>query len=83
MTSGEQIRDFIHVDEVSKELIRACERNDLIPGKAIVKNIASGKPMKLIDFALMNTDLNRVVISRKKIFLSLVSWEILLLRVLP
>ena len=51
MTSGEQIRDFIHVDEVSKELIRACERNDLIPGKAIVKNIASGKPMKLIDFA--------------------------------
>ncbi len=51
MTTGEQIRDFIHVDEVSKELLKACKRNDLIPGKVIVKNIATGNSMKLLDFA--------------------------------
>lgn len=51
MTSGEQIRDFIHVDKVSKELLQASRRNDLIPGKVMVKNIATGNPMRLIDFA--------------------------------
>lgn len=51
MTSGEQIRDFIHVDYVINELLSACSRKDLIPGKLLVKNIGSGKPIKLLDFA--------------------------------
>lgn len=51
MTKGEQIRDFIHIEEVIDQLLQACKRNDLIPGKVLVKNIASGNSMKLGDFA--------------------------------
>ena len=51
MTSGEQIRDFIHVDAVTNEFLSACSRTDLIPGKVLVKNIGSGDPIKLVDFA--------------------------------
>ena len=51
MTSGEQIRDFIHVDAVISELLLGCSRTDLIPGKIHVKNIGSGYPVKLVDFA--------------------------------
>ena len=51
MTSGEQIRDFIHVDLVVNKLLKACNRKDLLPGKLFVQNIGSGHPRTLIDFA--------------------------------
>jgi len=51
MTSGQQIRDFINVELVIENLLNGCTREDLKKGNIHVKNIGSGKKMKLIDFA--------------------------------
>ena len=63
MTSGEQIRDFIHIDDVISELLLGCSRTDLIPGKIHVKNIGSGNQLKLVDFA--KSEWNRLNAKRK------------------
>ncbi len=46
ISSGKQLRDFIHVDEVAKILIFMIENDDL---KGIY-NIGSGEPKSIIDF---------------------------------
>ena len=51
MTSGEQIRDFILVDDVANHLKCAVFRSDLKKGLPFVVNIGSGKGMKLKNFA--------------------------------
>ena len=51
MTSAEEIRDFIHVDEVSKYLVNAIFRKDIKRGEPLVINVGSGYPIKLKDFA--------------------------------
>lgn len=51
MTSGEQRRDFIHVDKVSKSILEACFTNNLEIGKPNVTDLGTGNPSKLIDFA--------------------------------
>jgi nucleoside-diphosphate-sugar epimerase len=51
MTSGEQIRDFIAVEEVASRLLGACTepyRDGLL---VRVENICSSKPQTLLDFA--------------------------------
>ena len=52
MTSGEQIRDFISVQEVATHLRVAVERNDLIPGRPLVVNIGSGTGLRVLDFVM-------------------------------
>jgi nucleoside-diphosphate-sugar epimerase len=52
MTSGEQIRDFISVQEVAKHLRVAVERSDLIPGQPLVVNIGSGTGLSVLDFVM-------------------------------
>ena len=51
MTNAEEIRDFIHVDEVSKYLVNAIFRKDIKRGEPLVINVGSGYPIKLKDFA--------------------------------
>ena len=51
MTNAEEIRDFIHVDEVSKYLVNAIFRKDIKRGEPLVTNVGSGYPIKLKDFA--------------------------------
>jgi len=51
MTKGNQIRDFIPVEEVVKHLINCCFRKDVIKGIPLVFNIGSGSPTSIIDFA--------------------------------
>jgi nucleoside-diphosphate-sugar epimerase len=51
MSSGVQIRDFIAVEEVATKLLYALEFNDVLPGKPQIKNIGTGIPVSLLDFA--------------------------------
>lgn len=51
MTLGEQIRDFIPVEQVSEVFYHACLREDIAAGVPMVRNVASGQPVSLIDFA--------------------------------
>ncbi len=51
MTTGQQVRDFIHVDDVIKIFFNACSRQDLEKGNVYVQNIGSGASIKLVDFA--------------------------------
>jgi nucleoside-diphosphate-sugar epimerase len=50
MSSGEQIRDFINVSDVALKFFEEIY-NSTGSGKTIYKNIGTGKPTKLIDFA--------------------------------
>lgn len=51
MTLGEQIRDFIPVESVAKEIIQSAIRTDLIPGVPLIKNVATGSPVTMREFA--------------------------------
>ncbi len=51
MTEAEEIRDFIHVNEVTRYLVNAIYREDIKKGEPFVINIGSGYPIKLKDFA--------------------------------
>jgi nucleoside-diphosphate-sugar epimerase len=51
MTEGEQIRDFIPVEAVSRHLRIATERSDLQPYQPLVVNIGSGQGQRVLDFA--------------------------------
>ena len=52
MSSGVQVRDFIRVQEVARKLLLSCMRCDIVPGQPLVENIASGKPLTLLSFAV-------------------------------
>jgi nucleoside-diphosphate-sugar epimerase len=47
MTPGEQIRDFVPVENVANAFVSALERTDLIPGKPKVENVGTGNPQTL------------------------------------
>jgi nucleoside-diphosphate-sugar epimerase len=53
MTAGEQIRDFIHVEEAVQLMIHEISKakNHWIKGSLITKNLASGEPISLRAFA--------------------------------
>ena len=50
MTHGEQIRDFIRVEDVAQKIIN--ESLTFTTNRVTIKNIGSGKPTKIRDFAL-------------------------------
>ena len=50
MTLGEQIRDFIAVEDVASAFVKAITSSDLIPGSPLVANIASGRPQSIREF---------------------------------
>jgi len=51
MTSGEQIRDFLPVEDAAAQLAKALTRTDVEPGIPWIRNLASGTPVTLKHFA--------------------------------
>jgi nucleoside-diphosphate-sugar epimerase len=51
MSSGEQIRDFIHVSKVCDEFLNALSDKTVKYGEPTVRNIAEGEGKSVIDFA--------------------------------
>jgi nucleoside-diphosphate-sugar epimerase len=51
MTSGEQIRDFISVEETAARFLSALANPHMTPGTPWVQNIGTGKPQTLRQFA--------------------------------
>lgn len=51
MTAGEQIRDFINVEEVAKYFVDACLNDNLVAGKPVFYNVGSGKPKSILEFS--------------------------------
>jgi len=51
MTSSEQIRDFTPVKQVADELMNAINFVDVIPGEPLYKNIGTGRPCSVREFA--------------------------------
>lgn len=51
MTPGEQVRDFVPVEQVAAAFVEAITRNDLRPGQPKIENIGTGKPQSVRAFA--------------------------------
>jgi len=51
MTKGEQIRDFIAVEDVAKFFVDACLNDDLVAGQPKFNNVGSGKPQSILKFS--------------------------------
>lgn len=51
MTMGQQIRDFIPVEDVARHLHIATERSDVHINQPLVVNIGSGNGTRVVDFA--------------------------------
>lgn len=51
MTKGDQIRDFVPVENVVGAMLHACVREDVEPGQPLFENVGSGQPQRLSEFA--------------------------------
>ena len=51
MTPGEQIRDYISVDNVAASLWQAAVSQTIIPGSPFITNVGSGEPVTMRAFA--------------------------------
>jgi nucleoside-diphosphate-sugar epimerase len=51
MTLGEQVRDYIPVEDVAKAIHIATVRNDIRPGAPKIVNVATGIPVTMREFA--------------------------------
>lgn len=51
MTAGEQLRDFINVTDVAAAFVAGLDFTGASLGRAIIANIASGRPQSLASFA--------------------------------
>jgi nucleoside-diphosphate-sugar epimerase len=51
MTMGEQIRDFMPVENAAQIILNNSLRNDIHPGRPIIQNVGSGIPQTLRAFA--------------------------------
>jgi nucleoside-diphosphate-sugar epimerase len=51
MSAGEQVRDFISVEQVAESFISALTRADLRAGEPKVENLGTGQPQTLRNFA--------------------------------
>ena len=51
MSAGEQIRDFISVQDVAAQFVRALDFSDVRPGEPSVQHVATGNPQSLRAFA--------------------------------
>lgn len=50
MTQGEQVRDFIDVQQVALAFVKGLDFADTPPGEPIFRHVASGKPQTLLEF---------------------------------
>jgi len=52
MTPGEQVRDFVPVEKVARDILRAIEDCAIVqPGAPCVVNVGSGEPVSMVHFA--------------------------------
>ena len=51
MTKGEQIRDFIAVEDVAQYFVDACLSDDVVAGHPEFYNVGSGKPQSILEFS--------------------------------
>lgn len=51
MTQGEQVRDFIAVEDVANYFIEACLKENVVSGKPEFFNVGSGKPQSILEFS--------------------------------
>ncbi|MFN3998113.1 NAD-dependent epimerase/dehydratase family protein [Algoriphagus sp.] len=51
MTKGNQIRDFIPVEDVAKYFVKECLYKDLKDGQPIFSNVGSGNPQSILEFS--------------------------------
>lgn len=51
MSAGVQVRDFIEVSEVAKQFLSALDFNGVTPGKPQLRNVGTGNPQTLLEFA--------------------------------
>ncbi len=51
MTPGEQVRDYVDVDQVARAFLRAAEAGDVQVGVPWVRNVGSGVPVSMRAFA--------------------------------
>ena len=51
MTEGMQVRDFTPVEQIAEDIVDYSIRQDLTPGVPSIKNLGTGKPMQLLEFA--------------------------------
>lgn len=56
MTSGTQVRDFTNVVDMAAHFVNAVGRDDLRPGLPTIKNLGSGIPRTLLEFASSEWD---------------------------
>lgn len=53
MTSGEQIRDFMNVEQAAEYFLNYVTNVSIEPGNPCIKNIGTGNPQSLLEFAEM------------------------------
>lgn len=51
MSYGEQVRDFVPVEDVAKAFVRALDLSTTRDGEPMVEHVASGQPCRLLEFA--------------------------------
>ncbi|MGD1904620.1 MAG: NAD-dependent epimerase/dehydratase family protein [Leptolyngbyaceae cyanobacterium] len=51
MTPGQQIRDFMSVEQVAEKFLWACKRTDILLGKALAENLGTGHPQTVKGFS--------------------------------
>lgn len=51
MTLGEQVRDYVPVDQVAKSFLHATTRKDILVASPMVRNVGSGSPVTMRMFA--------------------------------
>jgi nucleoside-diphosphate-sugar epimerase len=51
MSKGEQLRDFIPVEEVAKTFLQAMNFDNTQPGKPLIEHVATGTPQTVLEFS--------------------------------
>lgn len=51
MSAGEQVRDFIPVEEVARQFVQALDFTGVEPGQPLIQHVATGRPQSLREFA--------------------------------
>lgn len=51
MTAGEQLRDFVPIEDVVEAFLQVATQRLLVAGQPEVHNIGTGRPQRLVDFA--------------------------------
>ncbi|XDF35010.1 NAD(P)-dependent oxidoreductase [Paracidovorax avenae] len=51
MTPGAQVRDYVAVEAVARAFLHAVEREDIEAGVPWVRNVGSGEPVSMLEFA--------------------------------